>query len=339
MPGTRSRIVVLLSALALAASGCGGEDEERSPQDVPADAVALVGEEKVAKAELDALMKQAKQGYQAQKRKFPKPGTPEYESLRNQAIKHLVERKQFEQEAEEMGIEVTDEEVDKRLRNVINQVANSSRREFEKQLRQQGLTEAQVRDNIRLQILQEEIYNEVTGDVKVSDADVERYYEKNREQYTQPPSRVVRHIVVKSRARAENLHAQLQDGADFAALARRFSQDAGTKAQGGRYQAVKGRSAPEFDKAAFSLEKGELSKPVKSQLGWHVIQAVSAPTREKVTPLRGVREQIEQQLLQERRQDAITKWVEGVRKKWEPRVVYAVGYAPPKTETGATTGE
>jgi foldase protein PrsA len=339
------RNILAASALVLILAACGG-DEKKSPEDVPPDAIALVGDEAIPKSELEELMEQAKRGYKAQKRPFPKPGTPEYENLRSQAIAYLVQRSQYEQEADEMGIEVTDEEVDKKLREVINEVANGSRNKFVSQLKQQGLTEEQVKDNLRMQILQREVYDEVTKDVKVSEKDVEKFYDENKAQFTQPATRVVRHILIackkageceRDKESADQVYEQVTGGAGFAAVARRVSEDPGTKKVGGRYQAVKGQSAPEFDKAAFALEKGEISRPVKTQFGWHVILAVGETKAEKVTPLSTVKASVEDQLLQEKKNKAVTKWLEDVKKEWEPEIVYAVGYQPPKEEEGETT--
>ena len=337
-------IVALTLALALAA--CGGDDEPRSPEDVPPDAIALVGEEPIPKAELDELMGEAEQGYKAQKRPFPKAGTPEYENLRSQAIAYLVQRSQYEQEADEMGIEVTDEEVDKKVNDVVKEVANGSKKKFLDQLKQQGLTEEQVRENLRMQLLQTEIVEAVTKDVEVTDEDVETFYEKNKAQFTQPATRLVRHILIackkpeecrRDKARADDVYSQVRGGGNFAALARRFSEDPGSKSQGGRYQAVKGQSVPEFDRVAFELDRGEISRPVKTQHGWHIIQATGEPTREKVTSLSTVRETVKNQLAQEKESKAVTRWLDGVKKEWEPKIVYAVGYAPPKEEEEGTT--
>jgi parvulin-like peptidyl-prolyl isomerase len=340
----RTTFVALTLALVLA--GCGGGDEAKSPEDVPPDAIALVGEEPIPKAELDELMKEAEQGYKAQKRPFPKAGTPDYENLRSQAIAYLVQRSQYEQEADEMGIEVTDEEVDKKLREVMNEVAEGSRNKFLEQLKQQGLTEEQVRENLRMQILQREIVDSVTKDVEVTDADVEKFYEENKAQFTQPSSRLVRHILIacknaaecrRDKSRADELYGEVRNGANFASLARRFSEDPGSKSQGGRYQAVKGQSVPEFDRVAFELDRGEISRPVKTQHGWHIIQATGEATPEKVTPLATVEETIKNQLAQEKESQAVTRWLDQVKKEWEPKIVYAVGYAPPKEEEEETT--
>jgi parvulin-like peptidyl-prolyl isomerase len=341
------RTIFVALTLALTLAGCGGGDEARSPDDVPPEAIALVGEEPIEKAELDKLMGEAEQGYKAQKRPFPKAGTPDYENLRSQAIAYLVQRSQYEQEADEMGIEVTDEEVDKKLGEVVNEVAEGSRNKFLAQLKQQGLTEEQVRENLRMQILQREIVDAVTKDVEVTDEDVEKFYEENKAQFTQPSTRLVRHILIackrpaecrRDKSRADDVHRQITSGANFASLARRFSEDP-SKSQGGRYQAVKGQSVPEFDKVAFELDRGQISRPVKTQHGWHIIQATGRATPEKMTPLSTVKETVKNQLAQEKESQAVTRWLDEVKKEWEPKIVYAVGYAPPKEEETTTTTE
>jgi parvulin-like peptidyl-prolyl isomerase len=72
---------------------------------------------------------------------------------------------------------------------------------------------------------------------------------------------------------------------------------------------------------------------VKTQYGWHIIQAVGPVKNTKATPLKQVKDAIRQQLLQEKKQKKMTKWVEGVRKDFAKKTTYQVGYAPPETST------
>ena len=335
----RRNLVLLLAAgaFALGAGACGGEDK-KTAKDVPVDAIALLGDDKIPKSEFDELMKRAETSYKAQKRPFPKPGTKEYEDLKDRAVSFLVQRYEFRKEAEEMGIEVSDEDVDKRVAKIKKETFGGNEKTYKAELKRLGLTEADVREQVRDVIVQERLFKAVTKDVKVSEKEIEDYYEKNKEQFTQPATRDTRHILVKSKARADELYGQLKAGASFAALAKKYSADKATATQGGKYPAVKGQSAPEFDKVAFSLEKGEISKPVKTQFGWHIIQALTAVKKEKATPLSEVKDSIKQQLLQQKQSEKMRKWVEDLEKKYEDELVYAAGYAPPKTETGATTG-
>lgn len=322
---------MLAALLALVAAGCGGGEE--ASEEVPADAVAVVGEKTIARAEFERLMEQARRGFRAQKRSFPKPGTPEYEALKQQALTFLIQRAQFEQEAEELGVEVQEEEVEKRLQQVKKQYFGGNENRYRTQLKAQGLTEEQVKRDLESQLLSEKIFAEVTKEVEVTEADVRRYYERNRSQYEQPESRDVRHILVKDKQTAERLYRQLQDGGDFAALARRFSQDPGSKSQGGKLTIARGQTVATFDQTAFLLDQGQISRPVRTQYGYHIIEPLSAIKPSKTTPLSQVKGQIRQQLLQSKKQERINDWVEETKRKYRAETRYAAGYAP-RTTTG-----
>jgi len=323
-------LTLVLALLALGLAGCGGGEEN-----VPDGAVALVDGEEITKAEFDALMSRAKTSYAQNRRDFPKVGTPEYKTLQNQAVQYLVQQEKYRQEAEELDIEVTDKEVADRLNQVRQQYFGGKQAEFEKNLKQQGLTLEQVRREIEAQLISEKIYEKVTEGVKVTDAEVEKYYNEHKEQYKVAESRDVRHILVANRPLANRLRGQLQNGASFGALAKKHSADPGSKENGGKLTVRRGETVAPFDKAAFSLDKGQLSQPVKTQFGWHLIEPVGDVKPASTTPLEDVKEQIRQQLLQERRQKAIADWSKGLNDEYDDQIAYQVGYAPPAT-TGTT---
>ena len=330
------RILLLLAVLTVpaVAAGCGGDDGGKS---LSRDSIAVVGDQEIAKEEFDALLTQAKKSYEAQKREFPKAGTPEYDTLKNQAVQFLVQRAQFEQEAEELGVEVKDDAVDKRLEQIKKQYFGGDDKKYKDQLAKQGLTEEQVRKDVRAQLVQEGIFEKVTGSVKVTDADIEKYYNANKEQYGTPESRDVRHILVSSKKLADDLYQQLQNGADFAKLAKKHSKDPGSKEQGGKLTIARGQTVEPFDQTAFLLPVGKVSRPVKTQYGYHLIEPVSEIKPAKTTPLAQVKESIKQQLEQTKKNEAMTKWVEEARKKYEDETTYQVGFKPPPSAT-TTTG-
>ena len=107
----------------------------------------------------------------------------------------------------------------------------------------------------------------------------------------------------------------MTSGENFAALAKKFSEDPSSKKQGGKLPISKGRQVPEFDKAAFALDAGEISRPVKTTYGWHIITALTAIKKQKTTPLSEVRPAIRQQLLQQEKTDAMKEWVEDTQKE------------------------
>jgi parvulin-like peptidyl-prolyl isomerase len=321
-------------AAALLAVACGTSS---STEKVPPDSVAIVGDKTITKSEYDELVNYAKRNYSAQKRTFPKVGTQEYAQIRDQAVRFLVQRAQFEVKADDLNIDVSDKAVDQRIDQYKQERHKGSDKKFREELRQQGLTEAQAREIIRANLIQEAIYNKVTSDVKVTDKDIREYYEKNKAQYATPETREVRHVLVKSKGLADRLYQQLrQPGADWKVIAKRYSQDPGSKDKGGRYTGTKGQLLPEFEQVAFSIKTGEVAKPVKTQAGWHVIQALGPVKKGTTTPFAQVKEAIRQQLLQERKNKKMETWVTDMRKDLADDTAYQVGYKPTSTGTAST---
>jgi foldase protein PrsA len=323
------------AALALVIVGCGGS----STASLGSDDVAVVGSQNVTKDQFQQLMARAKKSYDAQKRAFPKPGSTEYEQLKGQAITFLVQQAEVEEQASSLGIDVGDKDVDKEIARYKKQFYGGSDARYEKAVKQQGLTDEQARQAIRQQLISQKVFKKVTGDVKVSDSDIKAYYNSHKSQYVQPESRDVRHILVPSKSLADSLYAQLKGGADFAKLAKRYSKDPGSAANGGKLTVSKGQTVPEFDKTAFSLKKGELSKPIKTQYGYHIIQALSAIKPATTTTLDKVRASIRQQLEQQRKNDKITKWLEDTKKDFcNGKIKYQVGYQPNPDPCATLTG-
>lgn len=333
-----ARTILLPAVLALAfvAAACG--EDEGANKSVPPGAIAVVGDQEIEKAEFDRLIKQAETSAEAQGQEFPEIGSPEYNDLKDAIVRSLVERAEFELEAEEMGIEVTDAEVEKRLDELKQQFFQGDEEKYRKEIAKQGLTDERVREEIRSRLLSEKIYEKVTSTVKVSQADIKEYYDKNKTQFQQPESREVRHILVTKESQAMDIYEQLLDGANFAALAKKFSQDTASASKGGKYTAVKGQSVAPFDKFVFAADTGDLSRPVKTEFGFHVIEVLSDIKPKSVTPLKEVQASVRDTLLREKQNETMREWVNDLQEKYEDEVAYAPGFAPAATTTGETTG-
>ncbi len=333
-----SLLVIALSGAVLAA-GCGS-----GKKSVGADDVAVVGDRSISKQEFQKLLDQACTTTKSQGQKCPQAGTKEYTALRKQAMQYLVQRVEFEQKADDLGLNITDADVEAQLQKIKAQYfgkggtcdANCEKK-YRDQIAKQRLTDEQVHEDVRANVVQNKIYEKVTAGVAVSDKEIEDYYKKNKQQYVQPASRDVRHILVKKKSLADQLHQRLLNGADFAALAKKYSEDPSSKTQGGKLTVSKGRQVPEFDKAAFSLKTHEISKPIKTQYGWHIIQPLSGIKNERTTPLKQVRTAIRQQLVQQKKQDKMRKWVDDTTKDFESKTTFQVGYAPPATTATTPT--
>jgi foldase protein PrsA len=344
MTAVRLTLALLLATLAVVASACGGGSES-----VPSGAIAVVDGTEISKKDLDVLIAQAKRGYESQNQAFPKAGTPEYQQIQTQYVAYLVELEQFRQAADELGITASEKDVDAAEEELIKTRFEGKRAEYEKALEAQGFTPEQFRANaLQVSALSTKIFDEVTKDVKVTDQEILEYYTQNQSQYGTPESRDVRHILISekdgdgkvdfdaSKAKADEIYAQLEGGADFAALAKSSSADPGSKAEGGKLTVSRGQTVPEFDKVSFELDAGELSKPVKTEYGYHVIEAVSDVRKAATTPLDDVKATIRTQLLQERRNEEMQAWVEDLKGDYEGKVSYAAGYEPPELPEAPT---
>ena len=323
-------VLSLLSVLLVAA--CGGGDSES----VPDDSIAVVAGQEIPRDQFDALLEQTKAGYKQQGRDVPKAGTPEYTTLKTNIVQYLVQRAQFEEKAEELGITITDKQIDDELAKIKKDFFQGSDAKMQAQLKKQNITLDSLKRDIRAKLVQEKLYAKVTGDVKVTDKEIREYYDQHKDLYGKPESRDVRHILVEKKALADNLYGQLQDGASFAQLAKKYSKDPGSAAQGGKLTVSKGQTVPEFDKLAFELKTGELGKPVKTQYGWHIIEALSAVKAAKTQPFGDVQDQIKAQLLETKKSDAMTKWVNDVKKELGDKTDYQVGFEPPARQNTST---
>jgi foldase protein PrsA len=331
--------VSLLAAvvvLAVGAAACGGEGGGTGGS-LGSGIVASVAGDEITQSELDEVIAQAKERLESQGQKVPAAGSQEYQAFQQNALQYLVQRAQFDQQAEKLKVVVTDKEVDERVERVLTQFFGGSQKKYEEALEKQGITDAQVRDELRATLVSEKIFEKVGDSAKVTEAEIKAYYDAHPELYKPSPSRKVRHILVKSKALADDIYGQLASGGDFTALAKRHSIDS-SKDIGGVLTIRKGETVPQFEKVAMGLEVNEVSKPVKTQFGYHVIEALGPITESKPTPLASERQTIRDTLLGQKRSDVVTKWLEDLKQEYADKIEYAAGFAPPNTSpTTATT--
>jgi parvulin-like peptidyl-prolyl isomerase len=354
----RSSLLLLsLAVLGLVAAGCGGgggggkKASTTTPKNCSAKlsggAVAAVCNAAITRAQFDEVVGQAKRNYKLQKRTFPAVGSPDYKTLSGQIVDFLVQRSEFAQKAAGMGVKVTDKDIANRLKQIKKQYFGSNEKRYQTQLKQQGLTDAEVREDIRAQLISDGIYKKVTASNTVTDKAVSDYYKQHlTDQYTQaartdPASRDVRHILVKTKTLADTIYTQVKSGADFATLAKKYTLDTSTKATGGKLTISKGQTVPQFDKVAFALKKNEISEPVHTRFGWHVIQALSdiAPEKKvakKVTPFSQVKSAIKAQLLSTEKSQTMQAWIESTKKEFASSIQYANGFTPVSPATTTT---
>jgi foldase protein PrsA len=279
--------------------------------------------------------------YKAQGQPCPKVGTPTYTSLRNSAVTFLVQQEELTQEAKKLGVTVSQKDLDKQVEQIKKTYYQGNEKKFEDALKKDDITLSQLEQyELRPNLLGQKLQARVTQDVKVSDAAAQKYYNANKQSFTTPKTREVRHILVNSKSLAETIETKLKNGASFAALAKQYSKDKGSAAQGGKLCVAHGgtsgacqQTVPPFDKAAFSLKTKEISQPVKSVYGYHVIQALSDVKPAKVQTFDQVKAQIQANLASQQKQTAWQAWLAKMAKDFKGKVSYQAGYVPATTTT------
>ncbi len=171
--------------------------------------------------------------------------------------------------------------------------------------------------DIREQLLIESLLKKkVTTNINPSEEQLKDYYEKNKEKFKTGQEVDTRQILVKTEKEAKEIRAKLDKGEDFADLAKRFSIDPSAKSTGGAIGFhAKGTLLPEYEAVAFKLTKvGQISPPVKTQLGYHIIQ-LQGMKPPAYTPYEEVKEFIKQRIVQEKQNDVLEKYVTDLKAK------------------------
>ena len=362
--------VSLAGICAVAAAGCGGDD-------VPSDAVAKVGDTVITKQQFDhwyqsAAKSQAQQGgpavapdppnyakcVAALKKAQPKgaeaPADADlkkqckqsYDQLKQQVMQFLIQSQWVQQEAEEQDVAVSGKEV-RRLFEDQKKQAFPKERDYQKFLRTSGATEQDILFRIKLDALQNKLTAKIQKDQeKITDEDVEEYYEKNKQRFAQPEQRDLNVVLTKGKAKAEQAKKELDGGAKFPAVAKQYSIDQASKANGGKLPDVpKGQQEKALDEAVFAAEQGEIEGPVKAQFGWYVFE-VTDETPGTQQSLKDAKETIRGLLKSEREQKSLQDFIEDFREDFkgetkcrEGFVVAECSNAPEeKTDTNAVPG-
>ena len=327
-----------IALVAVILAGCGGGGSSLGKDDV-----AVVGKVHVSKKQYDALLAQAQRSFKQQGRPFPKQGTTEYQTVKGQAITLLVQQAEREAKASSMGIKVSDGDVTKRLAQIKKQYFQNKESRYLAQLKKQHLTDASVRNDIRSQLISEAVFNKVTSSATVSSSEVHDYYVTHPQLYSQPQSRDVRYILVKKKADADSVYVQVKTGGDKAwcTLAKKYAKDASGQ-NCGKATFTKGQTVAAFDKIAFAQPTKVVHAPIYDPTqykSWFVIEPLGAVKPRSSTPEKQVSSSIKQQLVQTKKNQAMTDWVSSTTKGFcsGTQIKYQVGYKPSPDPCAAVT--
>jgi parvulin-like peptidyl-prolyl isomerase len=259
--------------------------------------------------------------------KPPKPGTGKYEELQDKAMFELIEGVWIRGESEELGITVTEKEVEDELATIKKQNF-PTKGAFEKFLKESHFTAEEVNGLVELQIITKQIRQQVGQQAPpLSSEAIEAYYETEKaSQFTTKESRDVRLVINKDKGEVEAAKAALEKDsspASWKKVASKYSSDPTSKAKGGLQEGI----TEEFLKgplkaAIFDSPTGELVGPVKFENNWVLVEVVKL-TPEKVKTLPEVKSQIESTLSQQVQQETFADFLTGFNSKWQTRTTCA----------------
>ncbi|WP_217924466.1 peptidylprolyl isomerase [Miltoncostaea oceani] len=285
--------------------------------------VAKVGETAITRESYDGAIAQYRAQLESSGEDAPAEGSDEDKMLRSRLLQDLILREVYRVEALECGKPclITEKKIDAEIDMIIEQNFEGQKAAFERFLSTTGLAEKDARDQVaaflRLGALQKFHGGKATRTL----ADAREYYAANPAEFLQPAALNVSHILVENEAAAIAARARLVAGEDFGALAKELSTDTGSAQQAGRLGAFQeGQFVPAFEAAVKELEDGELSEPVMTQFGWHLITAERTP--ERTLPFSDVRRSLLENLRQQEVADRVESWQSAVLEKWKAMISY-----------------
>jgi foldase protein PrsA len=266
----------------------------------------------------------------------------EYNQLRDQVLQFLIRGNWIEQETNKQKVKVSDKEVQSQIDAAIKQ-AFPNPSQFQQFLVRSGLTQADVFYQQRNQLLQQKLTEKVTkASGKISDAQIQAYYDKNKSRFSTPERRDVRLVLTKQKSRAQQAKRALQSGQSWKSVANKYSTDQATKAQGGLLSGVaRGQQEKALDTAIFDAQKGKLTGPVKTQFGYYVLE-VAKITKAKQQSLAQSKASIQQILQSDGQRKALDTFGKDYRKRWKAETSCRKGFKTadckngPKTQSTAT---
>lgn len=332
---------VLLSGLVALGVGCGSEsgESQEAPPISTSEAAAVVNGEIIPLQQATKIAGNfAKDGVP------PDPaaqGDTPAEKLYYTAVLRLVEQALVTAAAEEQGLVVTDQELDTSMDQLKLMAGGDDL--FQQLLQERDITLEDIRRDMRSNLIMKQYFDLVVNlDTPVTDEEVAEYFEKNKDVFG--PQREVRsrHVLIMTKpdmddhqradakTKAQDVLIQARAGADLAELARLYSDDPSGPENGGDLGWFRrGDMVAAFDSVAFNLEPGELSGIVQTQFGYHVIKVEDSRVTEGRS-LDEVREQIRNQISQERAQDQFRQAITNLRLEADVEIT------PPSAETLAT---
>ena len=248
------------------------------------------------------------------------PGKNLLKEYRKVKLESLINQKLLSQAAQESNVEVTQKEKDQYFNQQVKKIKQQNdltQEEFEQVLQQQGMSSVEEykerflnNSNILVnKFLQTEVYS----DINISKEEAKNYYDNNKEQFKQNKRVDVSHILVEDAEKAQKLKTRIENGEEFASVAKNNSIDKQSANKGGRLGFIeRGQVIPQFEDAAFNLEIGEVSNVVQTQNGYHIL-TVNDIEEASLKSFEEVRDQIEESLVNQKSNKKFQQYVQDLR--------------------------
>lgn len=175
-------------------------------------------------------------------------------------------------------------------------------------------------ENMKITMLKQYAMSKLLASVRVDEEEIKKYYDEHKEMFKSPESVRASHILVKEESEANDILKEINNGLSFEEAAKKYSQCPSASIGGDLNYFTKGKMVPEFEQAAFSLDKDEISAPVKTQFGYHIIK-VTDKKQEGIKSFEESRQQIYQMLLGMKQNKVYLDKIQELKGKYEVKIV------------------
>jgi foldase protein PrsA len=227
-------------------------------------------------------------------------------------VEQLIADKIVAAEAKKEKINITDEELNKEVDKLKESYGG-----------EEVFNQVLASNNTTVDVLKEDLKNYLTmrkliePQIEISDEELKTYFDENKDSLGEAEQVKASHILVEDEATANEIKQKLADGADFAELAKEYSTDEGSKGNGGELGFFpKGTMVTEFEDVAFSLPINEISDPVKSDYGYHIIK-VEEKKEAKEANFDDSKATIKETLIDQKMESEYSKWLEEKKKDYD----------------------
>ena len=237
-------------------------------------------------------------------------------SLKKRVLDQLIDRQLIEEEMENRGLmdEVSDEKVEARLDKIVQDSQFNTREELKQRLEQAGRSLDQIRNQLKQSLAMQKLFDEVLKDIEVTDQEVKDNYEEVS----------ASHILIKTenksnqeaKDKAQEAIEELESGTEFSKVAQEYSEGPSAKRGGKLGSFGRGKMTAAFEDEAFKLDVGEISAPVKTKYGYHVIKVTDKKTAEG-EEFESKKSEIKNKLLNKKKKAAFDKWISNKRDEAE----------------------